>query len=621
MIYGATPLSQGVQFRVWAPNLHSLSVRLQGASASTFPMQRAGEDFEVLVPGARPGDRYSLVLNDQNQRPDPVSRSQPEGVHGPSEIVDPDAFIWSDQDWKGIQLSEYIFYELHTGAFTPEGTFEGVLSRIRSLKELGVTALELMPVAEFPGSRNWGYDGVDLYAPHSAYGGPCGLKKLVNACHREGLAVVLDVVYNHLGPEGNYLAEFGPYFTDRYKTPWGPALNFDGPGSDGVRRFFIDNALYWLTEYHIDALRLDAIHGIFDFSALHILAELGQAFHCQAEQLGRRAWIIAESDLNDVRVIQPRSVGGLGLDAQWHDEFHHSVMSYLTKADRGYLGGFGRLQDIQKAITEGFVYDGSYSPYRGRRFGSSSKDISGERFVAFLQNHDQVANTAQGHRLAGLVSIEQYKLAVALLLCSPCLPLLFMGEEFADTSPFLYFTSHTDPPLARAVTEGRRKEFADFALSEDFPDPQSPETFQKSKVTWALAGEPHHAAILRLYRDLIGLRKRLPPLANHSKEMTRVDSDERAQWLILERSAPDGLRAVLLCNFNSASQDLALGAPSPEWELALWTEAPAYCGNPGLQSPPARLPVSREPVELTLAASSAALYVSVDRPVGRSAGR
>src|SRR5580698_4908917 len=379
MSHGATVLAgQGVQFRVWAPGVKALAVELN-PERLRIEMQRDGEDFEVVIPDGAPGDTYCFVFDDGRMRPDPVSRSQPHGVHGPSEIVDPGAFNWSDQDWKGIALEDYIFYELHTGTFTPEGTFAGVVSKLDYLRELGITAIELMPVAQFPGSRNWGYDGVDLYAPHSAYGGPEGLKSLVNACHRAGLAVVLDVVYNHLGPEGNYLSDFGPYFTDQYRTPWGSAINYDGPGSDGVRDFIIDNALYWLTEYHIDALRLDAIHSIFDLSALHILAELRDRFHEQAAHLGRQAWIIAESDLNDVQVLNSHREGGHAIDAQWLDEFHHSIRTYLTGAIRGYLAGFGELRHIQKAITEGFVHDGGYSSYRRRHFGSSSRDLQGNR--------------------------------------------------------------------------------------------------------------------------------------------------------------------------------------------------------------------------------------------------
>jgi maltooligosyltrehalose trehalohydrolase len=517
-------------------------------------MMREGEDFQAVAPGAMPGQTYSLVIDDAKERPDPVSRSQPQGVHGPSEIIDPESFVWSDQDWKGIDLDQFIIYELHTGTFTREGTFDAVIRKVPYLKDLGITAIELMPVAEFPGRRNWGYDGVDLFAPHSSYGGSEGLKKLVDACHRAGLAVVLDVVYNHVGPEGNYLGEFGPYFTDHYRTPWGRAINFDGPGSDGVRRFFIDNALYWLTEYHIDALRLDAMHNIYDLGARHVLAELAEQFHEQAVQLGRRAWLIAESDLNDVRVIQPSSVGGYGLDAQWLDEFHHALISLLTNAKRGFLGAFGRLADIQKALSEGFIHDGIYSHYRRRRFGSSSKDLPGDKFVVFIQNHDQIANTNQGMRLPELVSLDQFKLAVTLLLCSPYLPLLFMGEEFADTAPFLYFTSHLDASLARLVTEGRRKEYAEFATSAEFFDPQSPATFERSKITWPLLKDAAHQAIFSFYRELIALRKRWLCLSNCRKDLMTVKIND--DMLEMERKDPSGSRALLVCNFGPNSAKL-----------------------------------------------------------------
>lgn len=585
--YGATPIpAEGVQFRVWAPNLQTLAINLE---AKVFPMQREGEDFQVLIPSAQPGQFYTLVLDDAKERPDPVSRSQPQGVHGPSQIVDPSAFRWSDQHWNGLRLDQYIIYELHTGTFTTEGTFQGIVDKIPYLKELGITAIELMPVSEFPGSRNWGYDGVDLFAPHSAYGGPDGLKTLVNACHRAGLAVILDVVYNHVGPEGNYLAEFGPYFTDRYRTPWGPAINFDGPGSDGVRRFFIDNALYWLTEYHIDALRLDAIHGIYDFSTFHILAELAERFHEQAAYLGRQAWLIAESDLNDVRVLQPRSSGGYGLDAQWHDEFHHAVVAFLTKAQHGFLGGFGRLEHIRKVLTEGFYYDGIYSPYRKRRFGSSSRDLPGEKFVVFVQNHDQIANTNQGKRLSEIIGLELFKVTAALLFCSPYLPLLFMGDEFAETAPFLYFTSHIDRALAKAVTEGRRKEYAEFAVSAEFFDPQARSTFEKSKITWNLLDEPHHRSIQQLSRKLIALRKAWPFLSNCRKDLTRVEVRKEPQLLLMHRSDPSGSRALLVCNFSPDSAPMRLPADIT-WNLALQT-APATAGE--------------------IAGQSAALYVNV----------
>jgi len=547
--YGATPLGdQGVRFRVWAPDVSSLSLQL--SNRPPLAMHRDGEDFDLVVPDAAPGDTYSFLFEDGRVRPDPVSRLQLEGVHGPSRVIDPDAFVWSDRDWQGIALSDLILYEVHIGTFTLEGTFASAIPKLEHLKNLGITAVELMPVGEFPGSRNWGYDQVDLYAPHSAYGGPDGLKTFVNACHQAGLAVILDVVYNHVGPEGNYLAEFGPYFTDQYRTPWGRAINYDSAGSDGVRRFVIDNALYWLTEYHIDGLRLDAIHGIFDFSVRHILSELRDRFHEQAAALGRQAWVIAESDLNDVRVLYPHVSGGYAMDAQWLDEFHHAVRTYLTGANRAYLAGFGELGHIKKAITDGFVHDGGYSSFRRRHFGSSSKDLPGDRFVAFIQNHDQVANTSQGARLSHLISMEQYKIAITLLMCAPTLPLLFMGEEFAETNPFLYFTSHGDPGLARAVSEGRWKEFEEFTFAGDFVDPQSEEAFERSKVSWNLMEEPGHRAVLNLYHELIQLRKHWPCLHNGRKDLTRVEFDEGERWLRMERGDPSGCRAVLVCNFS-----------------------------------------------------------------------
>ena len=393
-------------------------------------------------------------------------------------IVNPASFDWSDQGWAGIPLKDFIIYEFHPGTFTAEGTFESVIPRLPYLRDLGITAIEIMPVAEVPGNRNWGYDGASLYAPQSSYGGPDGMKKLVNACHQHGLAVVLDVVYNHLGPEGNYLPEFAPCFTDAHHTPWGKAINFDGPGSDGIRRFIIENALYWLTEFHVDALRLDAIHGIYDFGARHVLDELADAFQTQAQRLGRQAWLIAESDLEDVRIINPRSKGGYALDAQWHDDFHHALYALLTGQREGFLMDFGALGDLSKSIRDGFVFDWKYSRYRQRHHGNSSKDRPGEQFVGFIQNHDQVANTSRGKRLASLVSAGEQKLAAVLTLCSPFLPLLFMGEEYGETAPFFYFTSFEDHDLANAVREGRKKELGSHYSESDFADPASADHFR-----------------------------------------------------------------------------------------------------------------------------------------------
>jgi maltooligosyltrehalose trehalohydrolase len=550
---------------------------MEGSRHRQHAMDRDGEAFRVVVKDARPGEYYSYVLDEKANRPDPVSRSQPEGVHGPSQIVDPNAFAWSDSAWRGIPLRDYIIYELHVGTFTPEGTFEAAIASLPYLKELGITSVELMPVAEFPGSRNWGYDGVDIYAPQSTYGGPTGLKKLVDACHASGLAVVLDVVYNHFGPEGNYLGEFGPYFTDHYKSPWGDAINFDSPGADGVRRLVIDNALYWLTEYHIDALRLDAIHAIYDFSARHVLEEMAGCFREQAERLGRQAFTIAESDLNDVRVIAPREAGGHALDAQWLDDFHHAIFTVLSGNRHGFLRDFGHITDICKALRDGYVIDGIWSAYRQRRFGNSSKDRPGEQFVAFLENHDQVANTSEGLRLAARVSFEEQKLAAAVLLCAPYVPLLFMGQEFSDPAPFLYFTSHTDPELARAVSEGRKKEYGDFGSTGDgvYEDPQSQQAFDKSKLSWNAIEAAPHSAMLRLYRDLIGLRKREPALSNCRRDLTRVEADENARTLTMERSDPSGSSALLLCNFGEAE----MPQPDPSWKLAIATGSAQYGGH------------------------------------------
>ncbi|MGH7823102.1 MAG: malto-oligosyltrehalose trehalohydrolase, partial [Candidatus Binatia bacterium] len=363
----------------------------------------------------------------------------------PSRIVDPGAFRWSDDAWRGVELGGLVFYELHVGTFSGAGSFDGVLERLGDLASLGITAIELMPVAEFPGTRNWGYDGVHPYAPHDAYGGPEGLKRLVDAAHRAGLAVVLDVVYNHLGPEGNYLAEFGPYFTDRYATPWGDAVNFDGADSDEVRRYFLDNALYWVSEFHLDGLRLDAVHAIYDFSARHILEEIADAVHALAACLGRNLHVIAESDLNDPRLVRPREQGGFALDAQWNDDFHHAVHTALTGERIGYYADFAGIDPVAKVLKDRFALDGRYSRFRRRRHGREARDLSPARFVVFTQNHDHVGNRPRGERLASLVPFEKQKLAAALLLISPYLPLVFMGEEYAESRPFLYFVSHGDP--------------------------------------------------------------------------------------------------------------------------------------------------------------------------------
>lgn len=602
--FGASVVEGGVEFRVWAPRLQHVAVVPQD-SKQPIPMHQECEgEFTAFVPGLEPGGDYTLMTNTGVERPDPVSRFQPHGVHGPSRIVDPYQFSWTDQNWVGLPLRDYLIYELHTGTFSRERTFEGVIPKLGYLRELGVTAVELMPVAEFPGKRNWGYDGASPYAPKSSYGGPEGLKKLVDACHREGLAVVLDVVYNHLGPEGNYLGEFAPFFTQRYQTPWGEAINYDGPGSDGVRRFFIDNALYWLTEYHVDALRLDAIHGIFDFGARHILGDLADAFHQQARALGRFAWVIAESDLNDVRVIKTASEGGYGLDAQWNDDFHHALYSVLTGDKHGYFVDFGRVEDLQKSLTEGFVYDGRRSAFRCRRHGSSSMDRPGEQFVAFIQNHDQIANALGGTRLSRLLTVEQQKLAAAVLFCSPFIPLLFMGQEYGERSGFHYFTDHGDPVLAEGVREGRRQETSVITSGDPFFDPQDPATFSRSTLDWHLPGVAPHANLLKFYQDLIAARKRYPCLRNCRKDLMRVECSEDQRWLTVERGDPSGVRALMVYNLGPLPQAIPVHFKRP-WSLLIWSAAPGY-GGAAEEQPP----VQGVDAHVVLAATSAAIFVS-----------
>ena len=585
--FGASVRSgYSVEFRVWAPNLTNLAVRVMGGNegepSRTIPMRQSSDsEFVATVPQVGAGADYVYVLDGERERPDPVSRWQPGGVHAPSRVVDPASFRWSDQGWSGIPLRDFIIYELHTGTFTREGTFESMIPRLPYLRDLGITAIEIMPVAEVPGNRNWGYDGASLYAPQSSYGGPTGLKKLVDACHQHGLAVVLDVVYNHLGPEGNYLPEFAPCFTDTHHTPWGKAINFDGPESDGVRRFIIDNALYWLTEYHVDALRLDAIHGIYDFGARHILDELSQAFQDQARRLQRQAWLIAESDLEDVRIINPRAKGGYAFDAQWHDDFHHALYALLTGQREGFLMDFGAVANLSKSVTEGFVFDWKYSHYRRRHYGSSSKDRPGEQFVGFIQNHDQVANTSRGKRLSSLVSSGQQKLAAVLTLSSPFLPLLFMGEEYGETAPFLYFTSFHDPGLAAAVTAGRKKELGSHYSESEFADPQAPGTFEHCKLDWSKTEVSPHAEILRLYRDLISLRRRHLSLANCRKELTEIQFNEQRKWLLMKRSDPSGSGALLVFNFSSEAQSIPVLDSDHSWRLALWTGDAIYGGGSG----------------------------------------
>jgi maltooligosyltrehalose trehalohydrolase len=490
--------------------------------------------------------------------------------------VDPDAFQWADTGWQGLPVADLIIYELHVGTFSRAGTFDGVVERLPMLRDLGVTAIEIMPVSEFPGSRNWGYDGVSTYAVQSTYGGPNGLKRLVDAAHRQGLAVLLDVVYNHLGPEGNYLREFGPYFSDRYRTTWGDGLNLDGPDSDEVRRYVVDNAVYWVTEYHLDGLRLDAVDRIVDLSPVHIAEELGAAVHAQGEALGRRTLVIAEIDANDPRWVRPREVGGFGMDAHWSDDFHHSVHVALTGEQKGYYADFTEPGAIAKVLGRRYVNDGRYSPHRRRRHGRSAVDVSADRFVVAIQNHDQVGNRARGERLASLVSRDALRLAAALLLLSPYVPLLFMGEEHGETDPFLYFVSHSDPALIEAVRKGRQEEFASFGWKGEIPDPQAEETFEASRPRWDRAESEEGARMVALYRELIRLRRTEPALRPGAAAV-RVRNDEAAGWVAVRY---DTEASVLQAVFNLAAEVRVVPlAGDGQWSIALSSDAPAYGGR------------------------------------------
>lgn len=538
------------RFRVWAPFRKNIELRLLGNNDRLVSLEKDGDGYwSAIVQDVGPGVRYLYRIDGELDRPDPASRCQPEGVHGPSTVVDHAAFRWKDRAWKGLPLRKYVLYELHVGTFTPEGTFEAIIPRIRALKELGITAIELMPISPFPGTRNWGYDGVYPFGVQQSYGGPEGLKRLVDACHREGIAVVLDVVYNHLGPEGNYLAEFGPYFTDRYRTPWGPAINYDGPYANEVRSYIVESARAWYRDYHIDALRLDAVHGIYDFSARHILQEIGEAVHAFGRAAKRRLQIMPESDLNDSRIIRPIVQGGYGLDAQWNDDFHHALRTLLTGERRGYYEDFGTVADLVTSLREGFVYSGRYSVHRRRSHGNRSSDRPPEQFVVFSQNHDQVGNRMLGDRLTAQVDREGLKLAAACVVLSPYLPLLFMGEEYAEEAPFLYFVSHGDAGLIEAVRRGRREEFSAFSWEGEPPDPQDENTFLRSRVDWERRNEGAHGRMRAWYRMLLGLRKKVPALADLSREHFHVAGSETARTITIRRM--NGIMtSEVFCAFN-----------------------------------------------------------------------
>jgi len=574
------------EFRVWAPRPERIELVL---GERRLPMTCGdGGWWECRVPEAGPGTDYSFSLDGGPPRPDPRSAFQPRGIDGPSRVVDHGAFAWGDSDWRGMPLAGSVLYECHVGTFSAQGTFDGAIEHLAHLAEVGIDIIELLPVSEFSGEQGWGYDGVDLFAPHHSYGGPDGLKRFVDAAHARGLGVVMDVVYNHLGPAGNYLPEFGPYFSAEHRTNWGEAINFDGPGSDEVRRFVIDNAIMWLRDYQCDGLRIDAVHAFADDSALDILEELAAKIAVLAAQLGRPLFLIAESDRNNPRFVRSHDAGGYGLDASWADEWHHALHATLTGERSGYYEDFGPLPLLAKALRQAWVYDGIYSPHRQRVHGRSPAGLSGSQFVVCTQNHDQIGNRAAGERSSALMSDGRLRVAAALLLTSPFVPMLFQGEEWGAATPFQYFTGHDDPELGRAVSQGRRAEFAAFDWDAcDVPDPQDPATFERSRLDWSEPAREGHAGLLAWYRALIDLRRRIPELTDPRLDRVGTECDQDAGTLVFRRGPvvvagnlgrrswnfPAGASAELLAVSDPRVEQLAHGVVLPPDTVVILTQA------------------------------------------------
>jgi maltooligosyltrehalose trehalohydrolase len=579
------------EFTVWAPVAQRVSVKVgDGLHAMEGPDKRGW--WKAVVEDARPGTDYGFQLGeDEAMYPDPRSLWQPNGVHAMSRVYDQKAFEWHDGRWQAPPLSSAIIYELHIGTFTLGGTFDSAIERLDYLFELGITHIELMPVAEYAGDRGWGYDGVYLFAATENYGGPDGLKRFVDACHVRGLAVVLDVVYNHFGPVGAYAGKFGPYLTDRHSTPWGDAVNFESEGSDEVRRFFCDNALMWMRDFHIDGLRLDAVHEFVDRSAVHFLEQLSAEVEVLASKLGGRKVLIAESDLNDPKIVRPREAGGYGIDAQWSDDFHHALFTLMHVEDGvGYYGDFGSLEKLVKSLTHVFVYDGEYSKYRLRRHGRPVDGLSAHHFLGFIENHDQVGNRATGQRLANIVGMDCAKVAAGILLMSPFVPLLFEGEEYAASTPFLYFADHEDAEMAKAVSEGRKKEFAAFGFDKkEVPDPEARETFERSRLNWQEIGEGRHTEMLEWYRALIRMRRSSAALNDGDRGHTKVSFSEEKRWMVMDRGTvqvlvnlggeaaffdvPDGFRIALRSHDGIGDQSGKVSLP-PNTLAILSSETP-----------------------------------------------
>ena len=570
-----------VSWRVWAPRAKQVTlVLLDDKGRREVPMEPEPRGYHhCRQHHAAEGQLYRFRLEDGPELPDPCSLSQPEGVFGPSAVVAPDRFAWSDAAWRGIARADLVFYEIHVGAFTPQGTFEAIIPRLPALAELGITAVQIMPVGQFSGARGWGYDGVFPYAAHDAYGGPRGLERLVDACHRQGLAIFLDVVFNHFGPEGNVFEQFGPYFNDRYKTPWGAAINYDSAGCDAVRDFVLDNVRMWLEEFHFDGLRIDAADTMFDLGARHILAAIKTAADDAGRRRGWPAFVTAETDLDDPRLLYSVDRGGYALDQQWMDDYHHAIHAFLTGERTGYYVDFGDVLQIAQVLEQPYVYHWDYSSYRDRRHGAAAEGLSGDRFVIFVQNHDQIGNRARGERLLELLGSQpKVRLAASLLLLSPYIPLLFMGEEYGEENRFPYFCSFQDPELIEGVRAGRKQQFGDLMDPAQVPDPVAESTFEAARLTWSWPDGTFHSSLRRLYHDLLELRRRQPALRDFENRKAQVWSQPQGGVLLeLIRGAGSTGRVRVLFNLGN---DGATVPERPEFgsAIAFSSESPVYLG-------------------------------------------
>jgi len=586
-------------FTVWAPHSENVELIIQGEES---PIAMVKDTYGYWqsegLNNIGKGSKYMFKLNDEQKLPDPASQSQPEGVHAWSEVVDHSDFQWSDHSWQPPSLADMIIYELHVGTFTTEGTFDAIIDKLDHLQTLGINAIEIMPIAQFPGQRNWGYDGVYPFAAQNSYGGVSNLKRLVDKCHQSGIAVILDVVYNHMGPEGNYLSLFGPYFTEKYNTPWGAALNFDDSYSDHVRNFFLQNAIMWLKDFHIDGLRLDAVHAIMDTGPVHFLKELSLIVDDLEGETGKSYVLIAESDMNDVKIISDYKVGGYGLEAQWTDDFHHAVHTLITGELGGYYSDYGSLEHLAKSFKQGFIYDGIFSNFRNKLVGTDPSNNSKYQFVVCIQNHDQIGNRMLGERLSTVVDFEKQKLAAGIMLISPFVPMLFMGEEYGEDQPFQYFVHHGDPELVKAVQEGRKREFDSFKWMGEVPDPQSEKTFQDSTLNWNYEDNNHKSQLFQYYQQLIRLRKKGAFLPFGSVQTEILEGKN----ILKIMGTGDTGNIIAYLNFSDRKETVTVSDEKQLWIKLFASSDPIWLGNDEM---PEELNFSQE---LNLPAFSLTVY-------------